>query len=168
MKTALLRLTAIILAVTALCSCHRDTPPRDRGPLPVHPGGDGQDPGGGDRPGLGDTPSPFDRELADPVWRFTGRTVSLRYDRGGILFATGPDGTLRITDLDGATEVTVTLGPPAPDSVCPATIGINGRPLALTDVRLRSRSDRAAWYEVIDADSSRHVLVTPPLTIANG
>ena len=52
--------------------------------------------------------------------------------------------------------------------MCPATIGINGRPLALTDVRLRSRSDRAAWYEVIDADSSRHVLVTPPLTIANG
>lgn len=155
MKTLL---PTILISLLLLCSCSHDTPQRDRGPLPGHGSGEGT----GQRPGLGDTPAPFDSELKDAVWRFTGPSASLRYDRGGVLFTTDARGSISITDLDGATVIAATLGTPGTDSLCTASVNINGQPLSIISTRLRGRTRQAVWYEITDTDSARHVLVTPP------
>lgn len=154
MKTLL---SALLISLLLLCSCSHDTPQRDRGPLPGH----GNEEGTGQRPGLGDIPAPFDNELKDTVWRFTGPSASLRYDRGGVLFTTDARGNVSITDLDGATVIAATLGTPDADSLCTASVNINGHPLAIMNTRLRGSTAQTVWYEITDSDSARHVLVIP-------
>lgn len=159
MKTLLfcILFSAIIACGGLMAGCSHGSPSgQTRPPAPPAPSG----PTEPDRPGAGEG-YPFEGELRDDEWRYTGRGTELRYGRGGVLVAWDGE-TVRFEDLDGATSVKATIGPPGPDSICRKTaLEVNGRPAGLIRIKLMHRSDRSVWYEVTDTDSARHVIVAP-------
>ncbi|MCM1163046.1 MAG: hypothetical protein NC339_02165 [Muribaculaceae bacterium] len=148
-------IVAIILSLSALYlgSCSSETPRQQR-PAPPPTEDDGERPGVS--PGID-----RDKELSDDVWRYCGGALTLRYDRGGVLFTSTEEG-VEIVDLDGADSISVSRLQPGPDSVCShASVNINGLNLSLIYIKLLQQSARSQWYEVMASDSTMHVLVIP-------
>ena len=91
MRKKMLYLLAIAaVSMGFISSCGHDSPQGDEpvtngGPSGGNSGGNSS-PGDGHRPGL-DEFDQYDRELKDDVLRVKGGGVDLRYDRGGVLFA---------------------------------------------------------------------------------
>lgn len=148
-----LAVAVIAAANFAFAGCGHDDPPERT--LNVRPSGSSSDDGAngsdgsdGSRPGVEDS-NDFKGELGDGVWRITGLGVSLRYDRGGVLFATRKDGSIRVQDLDGIDEVMVKLGHENADSTFTgASIKVNGRELEMREVKMMQRGEGRTWYRV--------------------
>ena len=83
--------------LAVVCSCGHDSP-SGRDIMTERPGVEGQ------RPGVGESNS-MARELADDVWRVSGPTLTMRYDRGGILFDKQADRRINTSYLDRAERV---------------------------------------------------------------
>lgn len=138
----------------ACVGCGHDSPP-EQGVASVRPG----DADTGSRPGVGDANS-MKHELADDVWRVSGPGVSLRYDRGGVLFNALPDGSFEIVDLDGADTVVVTPGKEGADSVMTgASISVNGKVTALRQVKMLQHADGRSWYMATDVADGMWIVV---------
>lgn len=143
-----------ILVCMACVGCGHDSPPEQE-VASVRPG----DAGTGSRPGVGDANS-MKHELADDVWRVSGPGVSLRYDRGGVLFNALPDGSFEIVDLDGADTVVVTPGKEGADSVMTgASISVNGKVTALRQVKMMQHADGRSWYVATDVADGEWIIV---------
>lgn len=144
----------------SLAACGHDSP-SEREMQVTRPGG-GQPPSGTvQRPGVDDSDS-MAHELADGVWRIVGSGTSLRYDRGGVLFTTQADGTIRVIDLDGADSVTVNIGDEGSDSVMTgAGMTVNGQPLDLGSVKMLSHGDGRSWYVATETSGARWIIVVP-------
>ncbi|MCM1521783.1 MAG: hypothetical protein NC039_03915 [Muribaculaceae bacterium] len=146
-------LLPIVSVLLLMCGCGDGTPRGARTDRPQT----GDESG---RPGI-DGSDNLDKELDDEVWRITGNSVSLRYDSGGVLF-TSTGVLVRIVDLDGADVVDATIPAVGRDSLSPgASITMNGGRLNLRHVKMMKESGVSVWYEILAADSSRHVLVVP-------
>lgn len=160
-----LRMMATIV-IAACCgiaaSCGHDTP----GVEPETNGGQigtGTDvePGHGHRPGIGETDN-TDRELKDDVLRIKGPDMNMRYDRGGILFITGRDGSVRIIDIDGADEVCVSPGIEGADSVMTGgALTVSGRKIALSTMKKMRHTEGRIWYMAADTAGDNWVMVLP-------
>ena len=115
----------------------------------------------GQRPGVGESNSMV-RELADDVWRVSGPTLTMRYDRGGILFDSQADGRVNISDLDGADSVSVGIGKEGTDSLMSGTdIIVNGHALTLRRVKMLRHGDGRSWYMATDSSDGLWILVLP-------
>lgn len=150
LRTLRLLLPALACAFSA---CSHDTPRHDRPPLP--------DDGEGQRPGV-TTPVDADSELEDSEWRVSGPAITLRYNRGGILFKLTGSGTGEIIDLDASSRMELTIPTPGSDSVCRgAEVTVNGRPIGIKRVKMLRHTDTTVWYTLLDTDSATHYIVLP-------
>lgn len=140
--------------LAVVCSCGHDSP-SGRDIMTERPGEDGQ------RPGVGESNS-MAHEMADDVWRVSGPTLTMRYDRGGILFDSQSDGRIEISDLDGADRVSVAIGREGTDSVMSGTdIIVNGRALSLRKVKMLRHGDGRSWYMATDSSDGLWIFVLP-------
>lgn len=172
--TLLAAVTAVAVMFTA---CGHDSPPERDGAVTRPGNGNGGNSGGnsengggnsggsgegsGQRPGVGGS-NDFDRELADDTWRVTLPGASLRYDRGGVLFATLPDGSVRVSDLDGADEVLIVPGKENADSTLTGSrITVNGMDMQYSEIKMMRRGEGRIWYRLTDSSAGRWVLVIP-------
>lgn len=157
----MMRTTTILfmfVAMMLLASCGRDIPRRQREPAPPE-----QSDPSGTRPGQGGGED-FESELADACWRFKGPSLTLRYDRGGVLVRVNADSSADIIDLDGASTVTASMTAARTDSLCPGSeIKVDGRLLAVAEIKLMKITTDARWYRILSPDSALHTLVLPPL-----
>lgn len=156
-----------IAAVISLCiintSCGHDSPPERENASGRPPGSTQQKPseGTGQRPGVNESNN-LSHELSDDVWRVSGPGVTLRYDRGGVLFNQKADGTIEVFDLDGADRVSVSPGTVGTDSVCAgAAVAVNGTDVNLRQMKMLKRGDRRTWYVLTDDSDGRWVMVLP-------
>lgn len=164
MRKPLRMMAAIVIAACCgiAASCGHDTP----GVEPETNGGQigtGTDvePGPGHRPGIGETDN-TDRELKDDVLRVKGPDVNMRYDRGGILFITGRDGSVRVIDIDGADEVCVSPGIEGADSVMTGVaLTVNGRTVSLAVMKKMRHTEGRIWYMAADTAGDGWVMVLP-------
>lgn len=159
------RILAVFLTVVCGCiaaSCTHDAPRDEMLTNGGHAGaGPDTEPGSGQRPGLGEIDN-TDRELRDDVLRVTGGSVDMRYDRGGVLFVTGRDGSVRVVDLDGADEVSVSPGIEGSDSVMiGAVLTVNGRTVALRTMKKMRLAEGRIWYIAADTAGDEWVMVLP-------
>lgn len=140
--------------LSVVCSCGHDSP-SGRDIMTERPGEEGQ------RPGVGESNS-MARELADDVWRVSGPTLTMRYDRGGILFDSQADGRVNISDLDGADSVSVGIGKEGTDSLMSGTdIIVNGHALTLRRVKMLRHGDGRSWYMATDSSDGLWILALP-------
>ena len=155
MKTLLYLILAI--ALLGLQGCGHDSP-TSRGIESPLPGGDAP---GGNRPGL-DPTTDLNRELADDIWRLTGPGVSMRYDRGGMLFTSMPDGTVKIIDLDGSSTAEILPGTEGAEGCMSGTkLTVNGKEIALTSMRKLKQGKERIWLTATDADEHQWIMVIP-------
>jgi len=139
----------------AVVACGHDSPSERE------PAKDPTDNNGGQRPGVGDANS-LKHELDDGVWRVSGPKLSLRYDRGGVLFNIQSDGIVEIVDLDGADMVSIDLGTEGADSVMAgAGISVNGRAIDIRRMSLLRHGDGRSWYVATDDSDGQWVMVLP-------
>ncbi len=154
MKSKGMLKTVCMGMLAVVCSCGHDSP-SGRDIMTERPGVEGQ------RPGVGESNS-MARELADDVWRVSGPTLTMRYDRGGILFDTQADGRINISDLDGADSVSVGIGKEGTDSLMSGTdIIVNGHALTLRRVKMLRHGDGRSWYMATDSSDGLWILVLP-------
>ncbi len=151
-----------MLCCGMITSCGHDTP---RVELETNGGqvGNGLDDGqgSGHRPGIGEIDN-TDRELKDDVLRVKGTGVNMRYDRGGILFANGRNGSVRIVDLDGADEVVVNPGTEGADSLMTgASLSLNGRVVELRSMKKMRLGEGRIWYKATDTEGDEWMIVLP-------
>lgn len=160
----------LILALSGgLTGCDRSSDAPRREQEPVNPGGGKDDggkkpdnPGGDNRPGIKDEPADFATELADATLRYVGGGNTLRFDRGGVLFKTLPDGSREIIDLDKGLRVEVRAGSMRADSLSPdARVTVGGKRLELESFRMKKQTAEAVWYHAVDSESKSYVLVLP-------
>lgn len=143
-----------VLVCVACVSCGHDSPPVQE-VSSSRPG----DAGAGSRPGVGDANS-MEHELGDDVWRVSGPGVTLRYDRGGVLFNRLADGSFEIVDLDGADVVTVVPGKEGVDSVMTgAAITVNGKAKALRLMKMMHHGVGRSWYMATDEGDGLWIIV---------
>lgn len=139
---------ALVLVSCASHSGHRDEPQVDP-------------PSGNERPAVTDNRQ-FEPELKDKVWRLTAPGLTLRYDRGGVLFQTSRSDEVRIIDLDGATDATFNCSGIAPDSMLIApSLTVNGMSHRLLEGKLMGADATTRWYRLLATDSTIRVLVVP-------
>lgn len=149
----------VVMAVGALSCGHED-------PSTAREGDDHRRPAAEDgtsetptRPDIGESDG-MEKELADDVWRVSGLGADMRYDRGGVLFVTGRDGRVKVTDLDGADVVEIRIGEIGTDSVAKsAAIEVNGSGLSDPKVKLVKRGEGRVWYRVDAGDKSGIVVI---------
>lgn len=154
MKSKGMLKTVCMGMLAVVCSCGHDSP-SGRDIMTERPGVEGQ------RLGVGESNS-MARELADDVWRVSGPTLTMRYDRGGILFDTQADGRINISDLDGADSVSVGIGKEGTDSLMSGTdIIVNGHALTLRRVKMLRHGDGRSWYMATDSSDGLWILVLP-------
>lgn len=145
-----------MLACMTCMGCGHDSPPEREG-IVTRPGGEAT----GTRPGVGESNS-LKHELDDAVWRVSGPGLSMRYDRGGVLFNTLTDGSTEIVDLDGADKVVVTIGKEGTDSVMTgASIEVNGKAVSLNHMKMLRHSEGRSWYTATDASDGLWIIVLP-------
>lgn len=152
------RFVRLLIVVTCMVcmGCGHDSPPVHDDTL-AKPGGEGT----GSRPGAGDANS-MKHELEDAVWRVAGPGISLRYDRGGVLFNTLADGSTEIVDLDGADTVVVTLGKEGDDSLMTgASIVVNGKRMEINRMKVLGHGDGRSWYVATGTSDAVWVVVLP-------
>lgn len=118
-------------------------------------------PVGNERPPVTDNRQ-FEPELKDKVWRLTAPGLTLRYDRGGILFQTSRSGEVRIIDLDGATDATFSYSGMDRDSmlISPRLV-VNGEAHRLLQGKMMGGDATTRWYRLLATDSTVRVLVLP-------
>lgn len=154
MKSKRMLKTVCMGMLAVVCSCGHDSP-SGRDIMTERPGEEGQ------RPGVGESNSMV-RELADDVWRVSGPTLTMRYDRGGILFDSQADGRVNISDLDGADSVSVGIGKEGTDSLMSGTdIIVNGHALTLRRVKMLRHGDGRSWYMATDSSDGLWILALP-------
>lgn len=118
-------------------------------------------PVGNERPPVTDNRQ-FEPELKDKVWRLTAPGLTLRYDRGGVLFKTSRSGEVRIMDLDGATDTTFSYSGMDRDSVLIAPrLTVNGESHRLIEGKMMGADASTRWYRLLATDSTLRVLVIP-------
>lgn len=118
-------------------------------------------PVGNERPPVTDNRQ-FEPELKDKVWRLTAPGLTLRYDRGGVLFKTSRSGEVRIMDLDGATDATFSYSGMDRDSVLLAPrLTVNGESHRLIEGKMMGADASTRWYRLLATDSTLRVLVIP-------
>lgn len=143
-----------VLASLLTMACEHHTPHRD---------GPGVVPPVNERPSPTDPSRPFDPELADGVWRLTGPHLNLRYDRGGVMFVTGRSETVRVIDIDGATDAVFSHSGLRSDSIYSAPeLTVGGGQVMLSEARMMGRDKSAVWIRLLSPDSTVRVLVVPP------
>lgn len=154
MKSKRMLKTVCMGMLAVVCSCGHDSP-SGRDIMTERPGEEGQ------RPGVGESNSMV-RELADDVWRVSGPTLTMRYDRGGILFDSQADGRVNISDLDGADSVSVGIGKEGTDSLMSGTdIIVNSHALTLRRVKMLRHGDGRSWYMATDSSDGLWILALP-------
>lgn len=118
-------------------------------------------PVGNERPPVTDNRQ-FEPELKDKVWRLTAPGLTLRYDRGGVLFKTSRSGEVRIMDLDGATDATFSYSGMDRDSVLlTPRLTVNGVSHRLIEGKMMGADATTRWYRLLATDSTLRVLVIP-------
>lgn len=157
------RIVTVIVLSLLQSSCGHDSPP-ERENAAVRPSGSGQQTpseGTGQRPGVNES-NDLSHELSDDVWRVSGPDVSLRYDRGGVLFNKKADGATEVLDLDGADRVSVSPGTVGTDSICTgAALAVNGTNIEFRQMKMLSRGDSRTWYVLTDDSDGRWIIVLP-------
>ncbi len=143
----------LIALAIAVSSCGNDGSGRERDPKPVPPGNG--------RPDVTEVDD-FSSELADGVLRYSGPSMTLRYDRGGVLVSRDDNGRYGIVDLDGAAEISFTYSGIGADSMLISPELMIGE-YALRDasVKMMGRAENRIWLKIIDSDSAIHVMVLP-------
>ena len=166
MRRKMLYLLAIAaVSMGFISSCGHDSPQGEEpvtngGPSGGNSGGNSSS-GDGHRPGL-DEFDQYDRELKDDVLRVKGRGVDLRYDRGGVLFASDKGGGIRVVDLDGADEIFIRPGTEGTDSLMTETeLIVNYETVLLEYMKKMRLRDGRIWYKAADSAGNDWVLVLP-------
>ena len=147
------RITLMFFALLFLSGCDKGSDGVRRNEPPTDPG---QTPGG--RPVLDEWD--FEAEFRDPCLRFVGEGLRLRFDMGGVLVRTRPDGSGSFVDLDGGTKVDFQIGPAGADSICRnASVNIGGKKLEKVTVKMKKQTAEAVWYHVGTPDSKSGYLI---------
>ncbi len=138
---ALLLPLAIILP-----ACSHDDEPDRTGVLPPPSVDEG-----------GESPDSYDfsPEVADPTPRIvaTDGSLSLRYDRPGVMVVEGPDGSTRFIDI--ATDIDASLTVTASDTL----LAVRSSRVVPIFVRLEHTAAGTSWYHILATDSVRYVAV---------
>ena len=88
--------------------------------------------------------------------------MDLRYDRGGILFASDKGGGIRVVDLDGADEIYIRPGTEGTDSLMTETeLIVNSETVLLEYMKKMRLRDGRIWYKAADSAGNDWVLVLP-------
>lgn len=148
----IVRITLMFFAILFLFGCDKGSDGVRRNEL-IDPG---QTPGG--RPVIDEWD--FEAEFRDHCLRFVGEGVRLRFDAGGVLVRTRPDGSGSFVDLDGGTKVDFHIGPAGADSICrDASVNIGGQTLQNVTVKMKKQTAEAVWYHVGTPDSKSGYLI---------
>lgn len=167
------KIFGIIMALVLLAGCGHDDP-GGRNNLPERDNGS-ENPSGvgtsGERPGVSES-NGLSHELDDDVWRVSGPSLSLRYDRGGVLINVSPvedeagadrgKKTYTFIDLDGVAKVEVMPGDEQSDStLIGSVLIIDGSKQSLGQVKMVRRDDDRTWYEARDRNQCRYIFCMP-------
>lgn len=148
----IVRITLMFFAILFLFGCDKGSDGVRRNE-PIDPG---QTPGG--RPVIDEWD--FEAEFRDPCLRFVGEGLRLRFDAGGVLVRTRPDGSGSFVDLGGGTKVDFHIGPAGADSICrDASVNIGGQTLQNVTVKMKKQTAEAVWYHVGTPDSKSGYLI---------
>lgn len=136
-------LTALALAL-ACGACSHDDEPERSGQLPTQAVDS-------------DTPYDFSPQLADATLRIEALdgSLSLRYDRPGVMLVERPGGEVMMVDIATDIDASLAVGP------SDTTLTVRHRSVDPLFVRLEHADATTAWYHILSVDSVRYVAVVP-------